>query len=98
MSFFKYLLRGWMSGGYAGHHGKRRYGHHGDYRGDGYGLPSTQGQICAQCGAGNATAARFCAQCGASLQGATCAACRKAVPPGARFCPGCGQAVGAAST
>lgn len=26
MSFFKHLLRGWMGGGYAGHHGRRRYG------------------------------------------------------------------------
>jgi hypothetical protein len=42
MSFFKHLLRGWIGGGYAGHHGRRRYGHHGNYHGDGYGLASTQ--------------------------------------------------------
>lgn len=93
MSFFKHLLRGWMGGGYAGHHGKRRYGHHEGYAagGDAYESPQARGRICGQCNAGNSQGARFCAQCGAALQGALCAACRKEVPPGAKFCPGCGQ-------
>ncbi len=94
MSFFKHLLRGWMGGGYAGHHGKRRYGHHGGYRDDSddYLPPQARGPVCGQCNAGNSPGARFCAQCGAALQGAPCAACGKEVPPGAQFCPNCGQA------
>lgn len=92
MSFFKHLLRGWKGNGYYGHHGKRRHGHHEDYGDDGYGSPRVRGQVCAQCGAGNAAEARFCAQCGASLQSAPCAACGTEVPAAAKFCPNCGQA------
>lgn len=95
MSFFKHLLRGWMGGGYAGHHGKRRHGYHGGFAdsGNAYGSPQAQGQCCARCGTNNAAGARFCAQCGSPLQGAPCAACGKDMLPGAKFCPGCGQSV-----
>ncbi len=91
MSFFKHLVRGWKGESYYGHHGKRRYRHHGGYAEDRYEAIPEPGLECVKCKTRNARDARFCARCGNSLQPLQCSACRAEAPPGAKFCPHCGQ-------
>jgi hypothetical protein len=46
---------------------------------------------CPQCGAPQATNAKFCAQCGADLKtGKHCTQCGVKLEPGAKFCSSCG--------
>jgi predicted amidophosphoribosyltransferase len=50
---------------------------------------------CPNCGAPQATNARFCAQCGTDLKAARlCTQCGARLQPGARFCNECGAPVG----
>jgi len=49
---------------------------------------------CPQCGATQATNAKFCAECGASVKAAHCTQCGGKLAPNAKFCPDCGGKVG----
>lgn len=50
---------------------------------------------CPQCGAPQATNAKFCPECGAKLKSSEfCTGCGAKLVPGAKFCADCGQKVG----
>ncbi len=55
-------------------------------------LSATPETVCASCGAGLPTGARFCMQCGTPAA-STCPACGQPIVPGARFCMQCGTRV-----
>jgi RNA polymerase subunit RPABC4/transcription elongation factor Spt4 len=92
----------------SGHHDS---GHHGGYRDD-YRPPVHDGRTrgpdrdpvaapaqtpsCRNCGAINASQAKFCWSCGEGMTAAlaACRECGGALVPGARFCSNCRAAVG----
>jgi uncharacterized OB-fold protein len=50
---------------------------------------------CPNCGAPQATNAKFCPECGAKLKGAAhCSQCGANLLPGAKFCAECGAKMG----
>lgn len=74
------------------HHGRDRYGHHGDRGWQEEGGPErARGIRCSSCGVQVSSGAKFCPQCGATLAPGSCAACGAALAAGAKFCAQCGQ-------
>lgn len=60
---------------------------------------TSDGWVCAQCGAAQKAAAAFCTSCGAPKpQPVVCASCGATLKPGTAFCTSCGAKVEAAGT